>query len=272
MIVPIKIDKLKKVSKSKKNQYREAFPFPHIIIDNFFNKKYLDLVLEEFPDLIKLKKSIHHKGKTDEKLASPRGVAFQKKYTKNLFMFLNSSEFLDFLQELSGINEKLIPDPHFIGGGLHQTYRGGFLKVHADFCKHPETKLDRRINVLIYLNKNWDENYQGDLELFEVGMKKNIKIPPIFNRVVIFNTTDFTYHGVPEPLNCPENVSRKSLALYYFSNGRPKNEIRSALISKSTIYKKRDGEDFNYSIKNYIQKYTPSEIYSFLKRIKSFFK
>ena len=106
-------------------------------------------------------------GRTDEKLASPRGNNFQPKSIYDLLSFLNSSEFVDFLQELTSVEEPLIPDPHFCGGGLHQIRRGGFLKIHADYCKHPETNLDRRINVLLYLNKEWDENFGGHLELYD---------------------------------------------------------------------------------------------------------
>ena len=269
MTAPLNIEKLKKISTLNKNKYKNALPFPHIVIDNFFEEKYINKVHNEFPKLSKLKGSIHHSGKTDEKLASPRGVNFQKKFTKNLLMYLNSSEFIDFLQDLSGINEKLIPDPHFIGGGLHQTYRGGFLKVHADFCKHPETKLDRRINLLIYINKNWKKNYMGELNLFDKNMQNNIKIEPIFNRIVIFNTTDFTYHGVPDPLNCPENTTRNSLALYYFSNGRPKNEVRSVFESNSTIYKARKGEKFNSTIKEKIALFIPPIFNILVKKIRN---
>ena len=269
MINTIYAKKLKEISKSKKSQYRDAFPFPHLVIDNFFNENYLNYVYKEFPSLIESKEALHHSGETDEKLASPRGISLQKEYTKNLLMLLNGSEFLDFLQELSGIKEKLIPDPHFIGGGLHQTYKGGFLKIHADFCKHPETNLDRRINVLVYLNKDWDDKYNGDLYLYDSKMKKHIRISPIFNRVVIFNTTDFTFHGVPDPLDCPENISRKSLALYYFTNGRPRNEVRSILEKKSTLYKERPGEKFNYSTKYFFSQLMPPFIYSLLKTLKA---
>ena len=268
MLNPIDIKKLNKISKEKKSEYKNAFPFPHIIIDDFFDVDYLNTVLQEFPDLHSKKESIHHTGRTDEKLASPRGVGFQKEFTKNLMMFLNGSEFIDFLQELTGIKEKLIPDPHFIGGGLHQTYKDGFLKIHADFCKHPETNLDRRINLLVYLNKDWEPNYLGELHLFDKNMKESIKILPIFNRVVIFNTTDYTFHGVPEPLNCPLNTSRKSLALYYFSNGRPKNEVRSILDTNSTIYKEMEGEIFKSSMKSLLIKLIPPVFYPLIKKIK----
>ena len=112
-----------------------------------------------------------------------------------------------------------------MGGGLHQIERGGYLKIHADFNRHPKFNLDRRLNLLLYLNENWKEEYGGHLELWNNQMTACVRrISPIFNRCVIFNTTDFSYHGHPEPLTCPEHVTRKSLALYYYSNGRPETE------------------------------------------------
>ena len=135
-------------------RYNNASPFPHIVLDNFFDSQFLSKCADEFPNLSLLDGVIRHSGRTDEKLASPRGTALQPPSISSLFSFLNSSDFIDFLQALTSIKESLIPDPHFVGGGLHQIRSGGFLKIHADFCRHPETNLDRRLNLLIYLNKN----------------------------------------------------------------------------------------------------------------------
>ena len=122
---------------------------------------------------------------------------------------------------MTGI-QSLIPDPSFQGGGLHQIVPGGKLGIHADFNKHSRFGLDRRLNLLLYLNKNWREEYGGHLELWDRDMTHcEAKVAPIFNRVMVFGTTDFTYHGHPDPLRCPEGMTRKSLALYYFSDGRP---------------------------------------------------
>ena len=246
------------LAKKHKNEYKKALPFPFLCLEDFFKESLLEAIESEFPDLQTIKGGLHHSGTTDEKFASPRGDIYQQNNTKKLLSFLNGSEFIDFLQELTSIKEPLIPDPHFIGGGLHQNKPGGFLKVHVDFSKHPETKLDRRVNVLVYLNKKWKEEYGGHLTLFDKEMKEcHHKILPTFNKIVIFNTTDFTYHGVPDPLNCPKNRTRKSLALYYFSNGRPSNEVRSLLENQSTIYKTRPGEKFNYNVKYFISLLIP---------------
>jgi hypothetical protein len=150
---------------------------------------------------------------------------------------------------LSGVTgiENIIPDPSFDGGGLHQIVRGGKLGIHADFNKHPKYDLDRRLNVILYLNKDWREDYGGHLELWDRGMTRcEAKVLPVFNRLMIFGTTDFTYHGHPDPLQCIEGMTRKSLALYYFSNGRPAHEVSG---EHSTIFKHRHENEFRPSMR-----------------------
>ena len=113
--------------------------------------------------------------------------------------------------------------------------------MHADYNKHEAYGLDRRLNLLLYLNKNWREEFGGQLQLWDRDMTRcEAKIAPVFNRVMIFGTTDFTYHGHPDPLQCPEDMTRKSLALYYFTNGRPAEEVSG---SHTTIFRARDAED-----------------------------
>ena len=152
---------------------------------------------------------------------------------------MNSAPFLEFLKILTGISP-LISDPRLEGGGLHQIERNGFLKIHADFNVHPLYKLDRRLNLLIYLNKDWEEAYGGHFELWDREMSRCIeKILPTFNRMVVFSTTDYSYHGHPDPLTCPPDRYRRSLALYYYTNGRPEEE-KSA--THSTLYQQRPKE------------------------------
>lgn len=147
--------------------------------------------------------------------------------------------FLKFLEELTGITN-LISDPSFRGGGLHNIYRGGKLGIHADFNKHERYGLDRRLNLLLYLNKEWREEYGGHIELWNREMKQCVRsYLPKFNRVVIFTTTETSFHGHPKPLSCPEYMSRKSLALYYYTNGRPE-EVQGD--NHSTIFKLRPDE------------------------------
>ena len=226
--------------KEKKN-YLTAKPFPNIAFNNFFNNDFLNTILNEFPDLSKLHGSQNYNVKNEIKLSNKNYDNFPT--TIKLFIdFLNSDTFLSFLQNITSIEEKLISDPQLEGGGLHEIKRGGVLKVHTDFNRHPTLDLDRRINVLIYLNKNWKDSYGGRLELWNKNMSMcEKKISPTFNTMVIFSTTDFSNHGHPEPLNCPKDISRKSLALYYFSSGRPKSEVLSKHKKNRTFFKGRKG-------------------------------
>lgn len=231
---------IKELGKEKQSTYLNADPFPHITFDDFFDESILNKIADEFPDLSKQRNVSVFDGYNERKKLATRGEELLGEATKILVHYLNSQPFLGFLQELTGIEETLLPDPYYIGGGYHEIKPGGLLKIHADFNKHETTKLDRRINLLIYLNKDWDESYGGYLELWDKKMTKpGEKLLPVFNRVVIFSTTDFSYHGHPDPLTCPENRSRKSLALYYYSNGRPASEISGA--DHSTIYVNRGG-------------------------------
>ena len=270
-ILSKKSQNLNDLALSLKNQYSLADPFPHLEIDNFFSDEYLDSILSDFPDLSNLKDSQNYKNQNEIKFANNDFNNFPEKI-KIFFNFLNSKTFLSFLQNLTSIKEKLIADEKLNGGGLHEIKNGGLLKVHTDFNKHPTNNFDRRINVLIYLNKDWKEEYRGSLELWDKDMKEcKQKILPSFNKMVIFSTTDFSNHGHPDPIECPSNISRKSIALYYFSQGRPKKEILNKDQKNRTYFKNRLGfkneiEEKKDYIKNFLRKF------SFYKRMKNFEK
>lgn len=233
-----------------KDQYQNADPFPSIYFENFFNPDVLDAILEEFPNL-ESKDDIRYQTPNEIKLAS-RGERRFGPVAKAFAHFLNSEPFLLFLQELTGIEETLTPDPYFEGGGFHQTKPGGFLKIHADFNKHRQTGLDRRLNVLVYLNKDWEEEYGGHFELWDRDMTKCVKkILPAFNTMAMFTTSDFSYHGLPNPLTCPPDRSRKSLALYYYTNGRPAHEINSGLEDHTTLFKARKGDEIDAEMQKF---------------------
>lgn len=205
-----------------RDRYRSAEPFPHIVLDGLFADEDLERVLDVFPRRDEIE-WVHFDNAEEKKLGYRHGVELPQVIELTLYR-LNSYVMLQFLEKLTGI-EGLIPDPYFGGGGLHQIERGGFLKVHADFNFHPLLRLDRRLNMLVYLNRDWDESYGGHLELWDRGMTHCVqRILPTFNRTVIFSTTDQSYHGHPHPLTCPEGRSRRSMSLYYYTNGRPEEE------------------------------------------------
>lgn len=238
------------VSKENLNSFLSNKPFPYIHFKNFFDENYLNEILSCFPDLSSQEQINEFDTPTDKKkFATSKEFEFPLKINQFL-NFLNSFKFLNFLQKLTGIKETLIPDPYFHGGGLHEIKKGGFLKIHSDFNYHPLLKLDRRLNILIYLNKNWDEKYGGHLELWNKEMTKcEKKISPLFNSVVIFKTDDNSFHGHPDPIECPENITRKSIALYYYTNGRPSYERNSELTFHSTIYKNRKNSKDKFDTK-----------------------
>jgi hypothetical protein len=217
--------------------YARAEPFPHAVIDDFLPRSIADQLVGEFPSPGSID-WIRFNDPAGVKLASRNELQFSE-FSRTLFWQLNSAVFLQWLETFTGIRS-LLPDPYFEGGGFHQIERGGFLKIHADFNLHPRLRLDRRLNLLLYLNPEWKEEYGGHLELWNRSMTKcEKKILPIFNRCVIFSTTDRAYHGHPEPLRCPEGMTRKSLAMYYYTNGRPADE-QSA--EHTTLYQYRPGE------------------------------
>ena len=255
------------IALKEKQNYLTAKPFPNIVLNNFFNSDFLNIILNEFPNLSKLHESQSYNAKNEIKLSNKNYDKFPS--TIKLFIdFLNSNIFLNFLQNLTSINEKLVSDPHLEGGGLHEIKSGGVLKIHTDFNRHPFLDLDRRVNVLIYLNKNWQESYGGHLEFWNKNMSKcEKKISPSFNKIAIFSTTDFSNHGHPDPLNCPIEISRKLIALYYFSSGRPKEEILKTHIKNRTYFKNRaniknDADEKKESFKNFSRKF---KFYQFLK-------
>lgn len=218
-----------------KTSYRQAVPFPHIVLDQFLVADTLRHVLAEFPALDS-GSWIHYVhvnerkyGRTDSKTFGP--------FTQAVVKELNSSQFIQFLTDLTGI-QGLFADNSLEGGGLHQSGPGGYLNIHADFTVHPHHRdWRRRINILIYLNENWQDAYGGHLELWDPGMAHCIhKLAPLFNRAVIFNTDVDTFHGHPEPLRCPEGMSRKSIALYYFT------QEQGPVLIRSTEYRARPGD------------------------------
>jgi len=198
--------------------YLNATPFPHIAIDNYFNTGLLIDVESEMATFREWDGEKNHYGSQKKRYCGTRAKLPPK--SKLLIDYLNSSEFLPFLEGITGI-QGLVPDPYLEGGGLHQILPGGFLKVHADFNWHSKLRLYRRINLLLYLNSGWDPQWGGELQLWDKSIQNCVaSYPPQFNKLIIFETNDNTFHGHPEPLRCPEHVKRNSIALYYYTSER----------------------------------------------------
>ena len=240
-----------------KSNYQKAEPFPHIFLDRFLPERMAQQALNAFP-AVKDAGWIHYMH-VNEKKHGLNKMDLIPEPIREIIHQLNGPEFLKQLGKLTGI-ECLLPDPALEGGGLHQTQPGGFLNIHADFTVHPHKKhWKRRVNLLIYLNQNWLPDYGGDLELWSRDMKQcKIKIAPLFNRVVIFNTDEDSYHGLPNPLLCPPEMTRKSMALYYYTE---EDKVPKLI---TTNYQARPGDGWK-SIAIYLDKKL-IQLYTMIKR------
>ena len=199
-----------------KTEFATAHPYPHIVIDNFLPENVFQQAMADF-DVVSKEQWTGYLHVNERKFANSNpdtwGPTLQQIANE-----LNSPEFVSLLEELTGIPNLLI-DPTFEGGGLHQSLRGGFLNMHADFTVHPhQRQWKRRLNLLLYCNENWLPEYGGGLELWDATMSHAEKVvQPLGNRVLIFATDATSFHGHPDPLQCPDGVARRSMALYYFT-------------------------------------------------------
>jgi len=218
--------------------YATAVPFPHVVIEGLFPQAIVDQLAAGFPEVTS-GAWLQRDDPRERKFSLDRETDLPE-IARQVINECNSQVFLEFLTNVTGI-EGLIPDPYLLGGGLHQIAPGGLLGVHADFNFHTTMLVDRRLNMILYLNKDWQEGWGGGLELWDRNMSHAVKvIEPTAGRCVIFSTTDFSYHGHPDPLACPADRSRRSLALYYYSNGRPPGEVDPT--RNNTRFAPRPGE------------------------------
>ena len=219
--------KLEKYASFFANEFKSADPFPHCYLDNFFDNEVLNELITEFPDITDpIWEASSQEGIQVKLRSNWQSEADIRPVTKSVVHFLNSGAVMKQLSRLTGI-EKLISDPYYTGGGLNCTKRDGLLDVHADGNWHHAMGVHRRLNVILYLNKDWNLNWGGALELWDDSLSECVKsIDPVGNRLVVFETHDRTFHGHPNPLNCPPDESRKSLILYYYTAAaRPENQV-----------------------------------------------
>jgi hypothetical protein len=257
--------KLEALAKEKAEEYKNNKPFPHIYFDDFLPLEAAEAALRDFPEPKQITWS-EFNNPNEKKLAFDV-VEKLPPTVRDVLYFLNSRPMIEFLEVLTGI-QGVIPDPYFVGGGLHQIKRGGKLGVHADFNFHTKYKLDRRINVLIYMNKDWKEEYGGHFELWNRDMSRaEQKVLPVFNRCAIFSTTSFSYHGHPTPLTCPPERTRKSIATYYYSNGRPEEEATEV---HSTLFQEIPGakRPIRDAVSKILHAITPPIIVDAIKRVR----
>jgi len=224
-------------------QLREAYagaePFPHAVIDGFFPGPVAARIINEFPPLDAERWNDSGAGNPQRqgKHMSLREEHFSP-FLRSVLYQLNGDAFLRFVETVTGIAH-LIPDPD-IGHTLRHFERGGCLGIHTDFNWHRRLELHRRVNLIVYLNRDWRDEYGGHLELWDDAMTRCVRrIAPIANRAVLFATNDRTPHGFPDALACPPGETRKTIQLYYYTSARPQPEKAAP---HRTLFRHRPGE------------------------------
>ena len=221
-----------------RRQWSRSQPFHWAVIEDFLPLEHAERVYEAYPqpddDRWDHTTYMHQKGKYT-KTQGFEGVL------ADFFDFSASPSLLAWLEKLTGI-ESLISDPSLAGGGLHSSSTGGFLDIHIDYNRHPKFKWHRRLNLILYMNKDWKPEYNGQLELWDLRGRKKQKLEevfPHFNTAVIFETNGISYHGHPHRVNCPASMNRQSLALYYYTEGR--DDDWADADEHNTIYRQTNG-------------------------------
>ncbi|WP_238705113.1 NAD-dependent epimerase/dehydratase family protein [Parasedimentitalea marina] len=167
--------------------------------------------------MAKISKPLKRHHDVEQKRGVP-DLSLMSETQQQFFDQILGPEFIAFLEQLTGISP-LYPDPDLVGGGLHEIYTGGFLNTHADFNFHPKTGKHRCLNLILYLNADWQEDWHGQLELWSENLDgEPVRVAPTLNTAALFRTTETSWHGHPKPLACPEHVSRRSLAVYYYTD------------------------------------------------------
>jgi hypothetical protein len=213
-------------------------PYPHVVIDNFLTDEAAAILHDNFPTADKMRRSYKN---INENKSEGSGFEQYHPYFQQLREELGTERFRKTVEAITGINDLILPDDQR-GSGVHQGFNGSYLDVHVDFTIHPVLKLHRRLNLLIFLNKNWKEEYGGHLELWDKDVKNCIqKYQPGYNRAVIFECNDISYHGY-NTINIPETESRKSFFCYYFT------EVGEGVKYHDTIFKARPEEGLKKKI------------------------
>lgn len=251
----VNFDLLKRQLPALRHEFNRYPRFRYVVIPDFLFPEVAEILLNDYPSpaspIWKSTTYIHQKNKLQSDQISGE---FRK-----VFNELNGKEMRQFLSTLTGI-DNLIADDDLFGAGFHQSLKGAFLDIHVDFNVHPQKGWYRRLNLLLFLNKNWKTEYAGNLELWDMDKRERITtITPEFNRCVIFETTEKSFHGHPQPLNTPEGVTRKSLAVYYYTQQPPHTQQR--VEAHNSVFKNTEG--IKGSIKNFL-----SGLIAFTERIR----
>jgi len=223
-----------------RDQFQNAQPFPHLVVDHFLQPDFCQRLLREFPGFDE-KRALNEFGEIGRKAVQEKLPQIGPAY-RRLDDLLRSEEFLAFLSTMTGIPE-LVYDPAYVGGGTHENLEGQDLDVHVDFNMHPRTHLHRRLNLILFLNPEWKEEWGGCLQLHRnpwVPPEEDqvVTIVPLLNRMAVFETSEVSWHGFRR-IRLPaekKTLSRRSIAVYFYTRERPDQQIAP---SHATIYAPR---------------------------------
>jgi Rps23 Pro-64 3,4-dihydroxylase Tpa1-like proline 4-hydroxylase len=200
-------------AQSLRSEYANAKPWPHVAVEDVFPEELLDSIAAECAGLDETCLITSNDARQVKQEASGGlGPA-----TEHFLALVESARFREFISTVTGVHN-LLPDPTHKFAGAHRTPPGGFTKIHRDFAVHPASGLFHRVNLLVYLNRNWPDSYGGSLELWPSDMSAiGRRIFPRFNTMVLWETHDATLHGLPDPVACPSDRMRLSVACYYYT-------------------------------------------------------
>lgn len=251
------------VGRSFAEKYQSGRPFHYIGIDDFLPAETVQKLYEE---ALAVDEKPPEYSSAQEHLKASYNPDVLPEFTRLVFNALNSQSFIRFLEEMTGISG-LIADPYFKGGGIHRTSNGGYLGIHADFNHHKQMNLERRLNVLIYLNPDWKAEYGGSFEIWTDDMKEQIaSYAPIMNRMCCFSTSSTSMHGNPVPVNHPDGKPRLSVALYYYTATWTDSHV-----AHSTLFRPRPGSTDQRTATQdrlrLMRKYTPPVLHNFGEKL-----
>jgi Rps23 Pro-64 3,4-dihydroxylase Tpa1-like proline 4-hydroxylase len=215
-------------------------PYKHLVIDNALGLELADRCLQSFPALEDPIWERAHDEDIEIKYRTMWNSEFDiPEHIVDAVRIMNCSLFLNAMTVRFDI-PKIVPDPYFTGGGLNVSTRGGLLDVHVDGNYHDATGLNRRLNAILYLNPEWKPDWGGEFGVYDNEGRECVKrIAPLHDRLVIFDSHDFSFHGLPEPINFPADVPRRSIILYYYTKEpRPEGQVAVSQ-PHSALWKKR---------------------------------
>jgi hypothetical protein len=251
-----------------RDSYRSGTPFPHVVIDNLFAPQMLDAVLDEMASMGEKQWRVVET-RSLERIRRMRSGVELGTAGSQLVNLVHSAAFLYLLSEITGVWQ-LIPDPYLQGAGYAAMRRGDFFSVHSDRNVAYDTGLTRRLAMIVFLNKSWNPQYHGQLELWNyAGTQCDVSIDPFFNRTVLFQVADPNYHGVPTPIDCPADRSRQSFIVYYHTVGI---DGKSAARSHSSQFAPQFYREPQSPLRAFARELTPPALVKAAKKLVAFWK